>query len=171
MENQSGIHSRTTNRTVCPLTLSNSIILGSPISSSTSPPLSVHKARKRTNEQVDLNVADKSYASENLTEEQLARAKRLRARYGHVQPGADNNNLMQYQLHFKVDERAVNQGLCFFNAELNTYYMKSRKVCLPGQIPKELIIMDLEKPPIHLGHTHVEFYITGKSFQFVMITL
>ena len=140
---------------------SNCKILGSPISSSTSPPLSIQKARKRTNEQIDLNVSEKSYASENLTEEQVARAKRLRARYGHVQPGADNNNLMQYQLHFKVDERAVNQGLCFFNAELNTYYMKSRKVCLPGQIPKELIIMDLEKPPIHLGHTHVEFYITG----------
>ena len=25
--------------------------------------------------------------------------------------------------------------------------------------------MDLEKPPIHLGHTHVEFYITGQSLK------
>ena len=50
--------------------------------------------------------------------------------------------------------------LCF-NPELNTYYLKSRKVCLPGQTPKELIIMDLERPQDKLGYTHVEFYITG----------
>ena len=59
--------------------------------------------------------------------------------------------------------RAVNQGLCFYNAELNTYYMKSRKVCHPGHIPKELIIMDLERPEQPTGHTHVHFFITGNA--------
>jgi len=89
------------------------------------------------------------------------RDRRLRARYGHVARGGGDDTHPQYQLHLKVDERAVNQGLCFFNPELNTYYLKSRKVCLPGQTPKELIIMDLERPQDKLGYTHVEFYITA----------
>ena len=75
------------------------------------------------------------------------RAKLLKARYGYVQPDA-NTQLHQYLLHFKVDQRAVNQGMCFFNTELNTYYVKARKLGLPDQLPKELVMLDLEDIPI-----------------------
>ena len=88
------------------------------------------------------------------------RAKLLKARYGYVQPDA-NTQLHQYLLHFKVDQRAVNQGMCFFNTELNTYYVKARKLGLPDQLPKELVMLDLERLAIHQGHTHIEFYMTG----------
>ena len=82
---------------------------------------------------------------------------------GTIKPGPTNGPHPQGQgkIGLKLPFRAVNQGLCFFNPELNTYYLKSRKVCLPGQTPKELIIMDLERPQDRLGYTHVEFYITG----------
>ena len=69
-----------------------------------------------------------------------------------------------FHLHFKCDERAVNQGLCYFNADMQTYYMKSRKACLEGQKLKEIIVADLERPVAPTGHSHAEFFITGKYY-------
>ena len=102
-------------------------------------------------------------------EVETARITMLKARYGHVQPGAQHGNLLQYFLHFKVTERAVNQGLCFFNSDLNTYYLKSRKACPADQVPKELVAMDLERATINQGHTHVSFYVTGTRFSIYKI--
>ena len=89
-----------------------------------------------------------------------ARAKLLRARYGHVAADARNPLENQYLLHLKVDDRVVNQGLCFFNEELKTYYLKSRKFS-PDAVPKETILMDLEMPKAKKIYTHVEFYLSG----------
>ena len=103
-------------------------------------------AEVATSEEVDLN----SY-----------RARMLKARYGHIAPGAVTTSKTQYHLHIRVDERAVNQVLCFFNAEQGVYYMRSRRSCPPNQLPKEIISMDLERPAISIGHTHVEFSVVG----------
>ena len=90
-----------------------------------------------------------------------SRMDNLQQRYGHIPPGAAKPNLLGYYLHLKVDQRAVNQGLCYLNLSLNTYYIKSRKSCGIGQLPKELICMELERPMIASGHTHIEFFVTG----------
>ena len=92
------------------------------------------------------------------------RAKMLRARYGHVAPGALTTSKTKYHLHIRVDERAVNQGLCFYNAEQGVYYMRSRRSCPLNQLPKEIISMDLERPVTPTGHTHVEFCVIGKRW-------
>ena len=112
------------------------------------------------------NFTLSSSSGPQLVQPDNTRATMLKTRYGHVHPGSQHQNLLQYYLHFKVDNRAVNQGLCFFNAELNTYYMRSRKDNIPGQTPKELIIMDLERSSMHQGHTHISFYVTGKTKEF-----
>ena len=91
------------------------------------------------------------------------RAKMLKTRYGHVAPGALATSKTKYHLHIRVDERAVNQGLCFYNAEQGVYYMRSRRSCPLNQLPKEIISMDLERPATPTGHTHVEFCVIGKS--------
>ena len=91
------------------------------------------------------------------------RAKMLKARYGHVAPGSLITSKSQHHLHIRVDERAVNQGLCFFNAEQEVYYMRSRRSCPLNQLPKEIISMDLERPTTPTGHTHVEFCVVGKD--------
>ena len=90
------------------------------------------------------------------------RAKMLKTRYGHVAPGALATSKTKYHLHIRVDERAVNQGLCFYNAEQGVYYMRSRRSCPLNQLPKEIISMDLERPVTPTGHTHVEFCVIGK---------
>ena len=89
------------------------------------------------------------------------RAQMLKARYGQVEPGADSDDLFTYHLHFKCNPRAVNQGSCFLNVETNTYYVKSRRSNSTDQIPKEMIFLDLEMPTVRLGHSHINFYLTG----------
>ena len=106
-------------------------------------------------------VADEVAVSEDVDLDSY-RARMLKARYGHVAPGATTTSKTQYHLHIRVDERAVNQGLCFYNAEQGVYYMRSRRSCPPNQLPKEIISMDLERPAIPIGHTHAEFSVVGK---------
>ena len=74
----------------------------------------------------------------------------------------DRKGSTQYFVHVKVDEKAVNQGRCFYNSQIDTYFMKARKTCPLDQLPKELINIELEKPDSPTGHTHVEFFITGR---------
>ena len=85
----------------------------------------------------------------------------LKEQYGHFEPGDDVLNTSKYHLHVKIDNRPINQGLCFLNNDQNTYYMSCRKNYQPNQLPKEIITMVLEKSVLQLAHTHVEFFLTG----------
>ena len=96
------------------------------------------------------------------------RAKMLKTRYGHVVPSAAVTSPEKYHLHIRVDERAVNQGLCFYNVEQDVYYIRPRRACPFGQIPKEVIAVDLECPAKPSGHTHVEFSVIGKFWGLYM---
>lgn len=73
-----------------------------------------------------------------------------------------------YSLHLKCDEKAVNMGICFWNAEKDTYYVKARKACPFDQLPKEVIHMCLERRPRAPKYKSVEFYITGNVSQGVL---
>ena len=91
-----------------------------------------------------------------------ARLNVLKNRYGHVTPGSEKMEPNQFHLHLKVGSKAVNQGLCFFNAELDTYYLKSRKTIVVNGLPRELIMMDLEQTSLNTGYSHIDFYLSGK---------
>lgn len=67
-----------------------------------------------------------------------------------------------YSLHLKCDEKAVNMGICFWNAEKDTYYVKARKACPFDQLPKEIVHMCLERRPRAPKYKTVEFYVTGR---------
>ena len=101
-----------------------------------------------------------SFNKENIVPDvwQTSRADFLRDRYGHVAEAAvaQPNG---HHLHFKVDEKAVHQGLCYFNADSQTYFMRSRRA-LVRELPKELINIELERP-VDSPYTEVEFYVTG----------
>ena len=86
------------------------------------------------------------------------RVKFLKDRYGHAVDHAVANP-DDHHLHFKVDEKAVHQGLCYFNADSQIYFLKSRR-SYSQEVPKEIINMELERPTNSL-YSEVEFYVTG----------
>ena len=86
------------------------------------------------------------------------RANLLKGRYGHVVEHALTHP-DEHHLHFKVDEKAVHQGLCYYNADSQTYFLKSRRAH-NLEVPKEIINIELERPMGSL-YTEVEFYVTG----------
>ena len=96
---------------------------------------------------------------ENITPD-VGRAYLLKERYGHVAEMAMTHP-DGHHLHFKVDEKPVHQGLCYFNADSQTYFMRSRRA-QDREVPKELINMELERP-VNSPYTEVEFYVTGMS--------
>lgn len=67
-----------------------------------------------------------------------------------------------YTLLLKCDEKAVNMGICFWNPEKDTYYVKARKACPFNQLPKEIVHMCLERRARAPKYKSVEFFITGK---------
>ena len=96
------------------------------------------QGQKRTSEEA-FGSTDK----ENIAPD-TDRANFLKGRYGYVVEMAITQP-DDHHLHFKVNEKAVHQGLCYFNADSQTYFMRSRQA-QNREVPKELINMELERP-------------------------
>ena len=93
------------------------------------------------------------------------RAQFLKHRYGHVVDQAVANP-NEHHLHFKVDEKAVHQGLCYFNADSQIYFLKSRR-SYSQEVPKEIINMELERPA-DSSYSEVEFFVTGAGIHWII---
>ena len=63
-------------------------------------------------------------------------------------------------VHFKTDEKPVNQGICFYNYTLDTFYFSPRRS--RGDEPIETIICDIERENPHYNYQEISFYVTGK---------
>ena len=94
----------------------------------------------------------------------------LESRYGHVNDLDVMKKEDQFSLHICTDKKAVNQGLCQIKKNDNLYYMKARSnpsrilgdnISSLDAIPKELIIMEIEKPELDTGYKYADFYVTG----------
>ena len=107
-------------------------------------------------------------AIEKIPDSALAdRVNTLEERYGHVNDHDIIRKDEEFTLHLCVDRRAVNQGLCQIKKNENLYYVKARShpTKLPGtksdEIPKDLIMMEIEKPITNLGYQFADIFVTG----------
>ena len=98
------------------------------------------------------------------------RSTELREKYNHVNP-RDMLCKIKSNLHFITDIRFTNTGLCHYNADEDTYYVRSRanqgvyNAYYNRFIPREIILAEIELPSDGKSYLTVDFMITGSRRQ------
>ena len=97
------------------------------------------------------------------------RVNTMEERYGHVNDHDIIKKDEDFTLHLCVDRKAVNQGLCQIKRNENLYYVKARSnpTKILGEkvvdVPRDLIMMEIERPKIDLGYQYADLFVTGKN--------
>ena len=115
-------------------------------------------------------------AIERMPDSSLAdRVNMMEERYGHVNDHDIIKKDDEFTLHICVDRRAINQGLCQIKKKENLYYVKARsnpsKILgvTTNDVPKDLIMMEIEKPKIDQGYQFADFFVTGSFYDLCYI--
>ena len=96
--------------------------------------------------------------------EVLDRMDMLKARFGIVRPGTEELHPDSFFHHWKVDDKIVNQGQCYFNDKLHTYYVRPREPRPHKRLSHmDTIYFEIERENINTGHDSISFYMTGNS--------
>ena len=106
----------------------------------------------------------KSEIKDQETEEAISvsaeeRKKIIIERYGLVRKNSGAIGRNDVCVHFKTDEKPVNQGVCFYNYTLDTFYFSPRRS--RGDEPVETIFCDIERENPHYNYQEISFYVTG----------
>ena len=88
------------------------------------------------------------------------RIETLREKYKHVRKGAESITPNGFNLYFKTDNKPKNQGRCFYNYNVDTYYVGVRK----WRNNNTLTFMEIERENVDTGHTTIIFYISGITY-------
>ena len=81
----------------------------------------------------------------------------LKNRFKHVKKGTETLEPNAFHLFFKTDNKPKNGGRCFYNYNVDTYYVGVRK--WKDTIDK--IQLEIERDNANTGHTMITFYISG----------
>ena len=92
------------------------------------------------------------------TEEKDTRMTMLKAKYKHVRRGTETIEPNDFHLYFITDNKPKNQGRCFYNYNVDTYYVGVRK----WKNNHAFTILEIERENINTGHTMITFHISGK---------
>lgn len=85
----------------------------------------------------------------------------LKERYKHVKKGTEQMKPNAFHLYFKTDNKPKNGGRCFYNYNVDTYYVGVRK----WKDTVDKIQLEIERNNVKSGHTMITFYISGKHKQ------
>lgn len=86
------------------------------------------------------------------------RKEMLKERFKHVKKGTEKIEPNAFHLYFKTDNKPKNGGRCFYNYNVDTYYVGVRK----WKNTNEKIHLEIERENIRSGHTIITFYISGE---------
>ena len=99
-------------------------------------------------------TTNQTFGEEN---EEKKRIDMLKNRFKHVKKGTETLEPNAFHLFFKTDNKPKNGGRCFYNYNVDTYYVGVRK--WKDTIDK--IQLEIERDNANTGHTMITFYISG----------
>ena len=102
-------------------------------------------------------------------EDILDRIDMLRKRYGMARPGTEELKPGDFFHHWKTDSRKVNQGHCYYNERLDTFYCRPREFRAHKKNSHlDTIYFEIERESIHTGHDTISFHIEGQIIHFFL---
>ena len=95
--------------------------------------------------------------------EALDRMDMLKARFGLVRPGTEELRPGCFYQHWKVDDKIVNQGQCYYNEDLHTYYVRPRERRPSNKISNaDTIYFEIERENVNAEYRTVAFHMARK---------
>ena len=85
------------------------------------------------------------------------RIEMLKERFKHIKKGTEERKPDTFYLYFKTDNKPKNGGRCFYNYNVDTYYVGVRK----WKETFDRIPLEIERTNTYTGHTMITFYISG----------
>ena len=93
--------------------------------------------------------------------EQMARKRNLIGKFGIIRRDAQTLIENGATIHFKTDNKPINQGKCFYNHDMDTFYCAPRKSVRNEH--QDMIICEVERANPAIKHEEIIFYVTGKK--------
>ena len=87
----------------------------------------------------------------------------IKTQFGIIHDRANDADRHGIAMHWRADERPVNQGLAFYNAELKTFYLKSAKepklIMADGDYAKDTLRLGIERKWVDKRYNKIAFSI------------